>query len=117
VSFAIDKYGSLDAETTARTTEFKEPAGTIIHWSWLFHKRTDRIPFLLRKDILGSDEAIVAVIGHEMFELEAMRNAFAEKGAPIEHWLAEARPDNEGNFHWQAWDYADELVARMRGGR
>lgn len=115
VSFAIDKYDWLDADTTARTTIFKEPAGTMIYWSSLFHRQTGKIPFLIRKDILSSDEAIVAVIGHEMFELEAMRKAFAEKGAPIEHWLAEAHPDNEGNFHWQAWDYADELVARMRG--
>ncbi len=31
------------------------------------------------------------------------------------YWLAEADPDNEGNFHWEAWEYADELTARMRG--
>ena len=30
-------------------------------------------------------------------------------------WEAETSPNNPGNFHWQAWDYADELVARMRG--
>jgi hypothetical protein len=34
------------------------------------------------KDILRSDEAIVAVIGHEMYELEEMRKAFGENGAP-----------------------------------
>lgn len=115
VSFAVDKYGWLDANITAKTTTFKEPAGTMIYWESLFHKQTGKIPFLIRKDILRSDEAIVAVIGHEMYELEEMRKAFAEEGAPIEHWLAEAHPDREGNFHWQAWDYADELVARMRG--
>jgi hypothetical protein len=115
VSFAVDKYGWLDADTTARTTTFKEPAGTMIYWSSLFHKLTGRIPFLIRRDIMGSDEAIVAVIGHEMYELEEMRKAFGENGAPIEHWLAEAHPDNEGNYHWLAWDYADGLVARMRG--
>jgi hypothetical protein len=115
VSFAIDKYGWLDENITARTTTFKEPAGTLIHWSSLFHRLTGKIPFLIRRDILDSDEAIVAVVGHEMFELERMRMAFAKNGAPIERWLAEAHPDNEGNFHWQAWDYADQLVARMRG--
>jgi hypothetical protein len=115
VSFALDKYGWLDADTTAKTTTFKEPTGTMIYWSSLFHKRTGKIPFLICKDIMRSDEAIVAVIGHEMYELEEMRKAFGENGAPIEHWQAEAHPDNEGNFHWRAWDYADELVARMRG--
>lgn len=115
VSFAIDRYGWLDADTTARTTTFKEPAGTMIYWSSLFHKRTSKIPFLIRKDIMRSDEAIVAVIGHEMYELEEMRKVFGENDAPIEHWLAEAHPDNGGNFHWRPWDYADELVAGMRG--
>ena len=115
VSFAIDKYGWLDADTTAKTTTIKEPAGTMIHWSSLFHKITGKIPFLIRKDIMKSDEAIVAVMGHEMYELEEMRKAFGENGAPIEHWLAEAHPDREANFHWQAWDYADTLVAKMRG--
>ena len=116
VSFAVDKYGWLNAKTTAKTTTFEEPAGTIIYWLSLFHKLTDKIPFLLREDIMESDEAIVAVIGHEMYELEELRKAFGEDGAPIEHWLAETHPDNEGNFHWLAWDYADGLVAKMRGG-
>jgi hypothetical protein len=62
---------------------------------------------------MASDEAIVAVIGHEMFEFEMLRSIFAE-GAPVEKWEAETSPNNRGNFHWQAWDYADELVARMR---
>jgi hypothetical protein len=115
VSFAIDKYGWLDANTTAKTTTFKEPAGTMIYWSSLFHQRTGKIPFLIRQDIMRSDEAIVAVIGHEMYELEEMRKAFGKMGAPIEHWQTAAHPDNEGNFHWRAWNYADELVARMRG--
>jgi hypothetical protein len=115
VSFAIDKYGWLDDNTTAKTTTFVEPAGTIIYWSSLFHEHTRKIPFLIRKDVLQSDEAIVAVFGHELFELEKMRKAFGKNGAPIEHWQAEAHPNNEGNFHWQAWEYADELVARMRG--
>lgn len=63
---------------------------------------------------MSSDEAIVAVIGHEMFELEMLRSIIAG-GAPIERWEAETSPHNPGNIHWQAWDYADELVARMRG--
>jgi hypothetical protein len=113
VHFAVDEYDYLDENTTARTTTFREFEGTIIDWSWFFHKKTGKIPFLIRKDILRSDEAIVAVIGHEMFELERLRSIF-EGGAPIEHWEAETSPNNPGNVHWQAWDYADELVTRMR---
>lgn len=114
VTFSVDRYGWLDEKTTATTTKFEEYDGTIVYWSWLFHKKTGKIPFLIRKDIMQSDEAIVAVIGHEMYELERLREAFGD-GAPIEHWDAETRPDNPHNFHYQAWDYADSLVARMRG--
>lgn len=114
VHFSIDEDGYLGAETTAKTTTFEEFDGTIIRWSWFFHKRTGKIPFLIRKDIMESDEAIVAVMGHEMFELERLRQVF-EHGAAIEKWAAETSPHNPGNFHWQAWDYADSLVATMRG--
>ncbi len=48
---------------TTRTTTFRELEGTIIDWSWFSHKKTGKIPFLIREDILESDEAIVAVIG------------------------------------------------------
>ena len=68
VQFWIDEYDYLDEYTTAKTTTFREFEGTIIDWSWFFHKTTGKIPFLIRKDIMASDEAIVAVIGHEMFE-------------------------------------------------
>lgn len=114
IQFWIAPDGYLDSNTTAKTTTFKEPDGTVIDLSWFFHKLTGKIPFLIRKDILTSDEAIVAVIGHEMFELELLRSVF-EAGAPVEKWEAETSPNNPGNFHWQAWDYADELVAAMRG--
>ncbi len=113
VQFSVDEYNYLDKETTAKTTTFRELEGTIIDWSWFFHRKTGKIPFLIRQDIMASDEAIVAVIGHEMFELEMLRSTFSE-GAPIEKWEAETSPNNRGNFHWQAWDYADGLVARMR---
>lgn len=113
VQFSIDEHGYLDDDTTAKTTTFKEFDGTIIDWSWFFHKKTNKIPFLIRKDILASDEAIVAVIGHEMFELEKLRETFGQ-GAPVERWEAETSPNNPGNFHWLAWDHADSLVERMR---
>ncbi len=96
----MDEYGYLDQNTTARTTTFREFEGTIIDWSWFFHKKTGKIPFLIRKDIMASDEAIVAVIGHEMFELEMLRTIFAG-GAPVELWEAETSPHNPGNIHWQ----------------
>jgi hypothetical protein len=66
VQFWVDEHDYLDKNTTAKTTTFRELEGTVIHPSWLYHKKTGKIPFLIRKDILASDEAIVAVIGHEI---------------------------------------------------
>ena len=65
--------GYLDADTYAKTTTIRECDGTIIGWEWFIHEKTGKIPFLIREDVLGSDEAIVAVIGHEMYELERLR--------------------------------------------
>ena len=93
VQFWIDEYDYLDENTTAKTTTFLEFEGTIIDWSWFFHKKTGKIPFLIRKDILSSDKAIVAVIGHEMFKIERLRSVFAD-GAPVERWEAESSPNN-----------------------
>ena len=79
VSFRVDKYGWLDAETTAKTTTFKGARGHDRSTGFrCFTSVTDKIPFLIRKDMMESDEAIVAVIGHEMYELEEIRKAFAE---------------------------------------
>jgi hypothetical protein len=63
-----------------------------VGWSWFFYTTTGKIPFLIRKDIMASDEAIVAVIGHEMFELAMLRSIFAD-GAPVEGFLAASRMD------------------------
>lgn len=113
VHFSIDTLKLIPAGCYAKTTTFKEPEGTMIYWSCLFHKKTHKIPFLIHEDVLTSDEAIVAVIGHEMYELEKLHEMFSE-GAPIDHWLNETSGDNPENCHSDAWDYADELVARMR---
>ena len=40
-----------------------------------------RIPFLIHPDVLVSDEAIVAVFEHEMFELSKLREIFLSSSA------------------------------------
>jgi hypothetical protein len=115
VDFHVAPPGYLDADTYAKTTTFRECEGTIIQWDWFFHEKTGKIPFLIREEVLKSDEGIVAVFGHEMYELEKLRVAF-DSHAPIEYWEAETSPHNDGNFHCKAWDYADSLVEKMREG-
>jgi hypothetical protein len=34
----------------------------------------------------------------------------------IEHYINHTRADNPGNLHDEAWNYADDLVERMRKG-
>ena len=113
VHFAFDRCGVLKDNVFAGTTKFEEPVGTRIYWRWLFHKLTGEIPFLIRAELMSRDEAIVAVIGHEMFELENLRPSL-EEGIAIEDFAAATSADNPGNIHYRAWDYADELVAKMR---
>lgn len=78
------------------------------------HDRTGKVPFRFWPGILNSDEAIVGVFAHEMFELERLRPILKEATTTIEDFIDQTRPGNAGNLHDQAWDYADELVERMR---
>jgi hypothetical protein len=78
VAFFVDDYGLLDASTTARGPRVTKPAGSCVYWTDLVHDKTGKVPFLLRPDILASDEAIVAVIAHEMYELERLRPLLQE---------------------------------------
>ena len=67
------------------------------------------------KDILDSDEAIVAVVAHEMHELNSLRKIFEERQTlPAEELGRLINPGHKGNLHDQAWDIADQLVGRMR---
>jgi hypothetical protein len=72
---------------------------------------------MVHPEILTSDEAIVAVLRHEMFELSLIREVFAESAdgsmneADYGIQTAVGRP---GNFHDLAWDEADKIVRRMR---
>jgi hypothetical protein len=87
----------------------------MISWEQ-FYNRFEEIPVKLSKDILSSDEAIVAVIGHEMHELNSLRAIFEERGGSIP--ARELRnlivPGRPGNLHDHAWDTADQLVKQMR---
>lgn len=59
----------------------------------------------------------MGVFGHEMYELQALRGILIKGKTTIERYINYTRPDNPGNLHDQAWDYADDLVERMREGK
>jgi len=70
----------------------------------------------LRPDVLESDEAIVAVLMHEMHEINWLRDRL-EGGVSIT--AAEFRRlinGTDGTLHLEAWRVALDLVRKMRGG-
>jgi hypothetical protein len=83
----------------------------------LVHDVTGKVPFLIRPDILKSDEAIVAVFAHELHELEVLPPILREGKKSIEDFIRHTCPGTPGNLHDKAWDVADAMVERMRGGR
>jgi hypothetical protein len=117
VDFFADELGELDENWTACGPRVDKPVGSIVDWTDLVHDRTGKVPFRVWPGILNSDEAIVAVFAHEMFELERLRPIFEEGTTTIEAFIAQTRPGSPGNLHDQAWDRADELVERMRKGK
>jgi hypothetical protein len=114
VAFFVDELGDLDADTTARGPQVTKPAGGTVTWSDFVHDRTGKVPFRIRPDILESDEAIIAVFAHEMFELEKLRPILEEGKTSIEQFIELTRPGNPRNYHDEAWTIADEMVERFR---
>jgi hypothetical protein len=114
VSFWVDPLGELGQDRTARGPRVDKPNGAIVSWSDLVHDKTRKVPFRIWDGILKSDEAIVAVFGHEMYELKRLRPYMETGKTTIEDFVAMTCPGNPGNFHDMAWDYADQLVERMR---
>jgi hypothetical protein len=114
VAFFLDEFGDLGPDTTARGPKITKTAGSLVRWSDFVHDRTGKVPFLIRPDVLGSDEAIVAVLAHEMYELENLRRLLEHGRMTIEDFIAHVAPGNRGNLHDQAWNEADAAVLRMR---
>jgi hypothetical protein len=81
------------------------------------YNRDGKIPFQVHPDVLTSDEAIVAVFQHEMYELSLIREVFIQSrdgsmdGTDYGIQTAAGRP---GNLHDLAWDEADKVVRQMR---
>lgn len=84
-----------------------------VRWSDFYVKH--RIPVQVRRLVLESDEAIVAVIAHEMHELNALREIFEMRETLSPEELRRLICAGvRGNLHDEAWDVADKLVRAMR---
>jgi hypothetical protein len=104
---------SLDESITARGPKVTKPPGGIVVLDDLLNKFAE-VPFIVRPDILKSDEAIVAVFAHEMHELNGLLPLLREGQLTIEQFNAHTSATNLGNLHYEAWDIADRFVEEMR---
>ncbi len=114
VEFFQDELNELHSQWTACGPRVDKPVGAIVDWTDLVHDITGKVPFRFWPGILDSDEAIVAVFAHEMYELEKLRPLLQHGRMTIDEFIEHTRPGRPGNLHDQAWDYADSLVEYMR---
>jgi hypothetical protein len=114
VVFFVDEADELGPEITARGPRISKYEHEHVHWAKDMLNIDGKVPFLIRPDMLSSDEAIIAVIAHEMYELEALRPMLKGRGIPSTEFMAHTSPTNPGNFHDEAWDVADVLIQRLR---
>ena len=114
VVFFIDEEDELGSDITARGPKITKPQLGRVRWVEDLQNVDGKVPFVIRADILSSDEAIIAVIAHEMYELEALRPMLQGRGISSSEFMAHTSPTNPGNFHDEAWDVADVLIQRLR---
>jgi hypothetical protein len=95
----------------------EHPADARIRWEDCLHDRTRKLPVRIRSAVLGSDEMIVAVIAHELYEVVDLRGAFEASGGVLtaREIYEHISYDYPGNLHYQAVAFGDRLVRAMRG--
>ena len=90
--------------------------GESFSWDSLVNPRTEQVMIKLRPEVFESDEAIIGVLTHELFELNPLRKIFDESPAGISA-LRFANLVNEGlpgNLHDQATAAANAAVMAFR---
>ena len=85
-------------------------------WDSLLAK--DKVPVRVRPCVFRSDEAVLSVLSHELFEVGGLRARFAGNasltGAAVMRLI---HTDGSGPLHNQARSHGDELVTKLRVDR
>jgi hypothetical protein len=74
---------------------------------------TQRIPVYVRGGVFDSDEAIVQVLSHEIYEIEALRYE-ANRAISANQYRSLVRNDRADNLHYQAVQDGDEWLRIFR---
>jgi hypothetical protein len=100
----------------ASYTGLQGPPDKLYRWDDIVHDITEKVPVRVNKNILDSDEAIIATLKHEAYELEALKDVMQSKGMITQKELARLIDSNYGGeLHNEAWEVADELILKIRG--
>jgi hypothetical protein len=87
-----------------------------IRWADFYDRDLDELLVHVEDSVFKSDETIVAILAHEMHEINSLRKLFEEAGESMTardlYYLI--NPGIKGNLHDRAWEIADELVSNMR---
>lgn len=84
--------------------------GSFVPWSRIT-AGDGRIVIRLQSRILASDAWIVAVLAHERYETEHLKEEFARNGGRLPAERLRRLVESSGeSLHNAAWDYADALV-------
>ena len=70
----------------------------------------------IRASVLQSDEAIVSVVNHEMYEVNHWRKRLSGgRRMSYNEWSGEVCPASPHNLHCEAWDNSNQLTDRVFG--
>jgi hypothetical protein len=75
-----------------------------------------RVLIWMHRSVFLSDEAIVAHLMHELFEVRELKKAFSDAGGRMlaRDLFDMIREGKKGNLHDRAWDEANRVVESMR---
>ena len=93
------------------------PGGhNLVRWRDFYNR--GKIWVKIRPEVLASDEAILAVFAHEMHELKALREIFANRGGVMRSGeLFYLIHHVVGAVHQEAVEVGDEFVISLRNER
>lgn len=113
-----DLFAGRGGLTAKMDTLAEDVAGSgHVYFKDLINPKTGKIHITINPNMMGSDEAILAVMKHELHELSLFRGLFGKHGGSLryETFVDEAMDGIPHNFHWQAWEAADDFIRGLRG--
>ena len=87
-----------------------------IYWEDHYDPQTNTIRFWVNPEILTSDEGIVAVFTHELYELYYIRDHCEYHGwrMKADDYDYQTSSNERDTYHYDGWEEADKAVLRMR---